>query len=292
MIDLTLGILGVGHLASYTIKGLRRGESNHSKGGSHSKDDHSEDNGNKDIKRSQRDNIASSGNLNIILSPRGAKTAAELAKSCDCQIAANNQAVIEHSDIVLLAVRPDNLNDLLKGLNFKTNQLVISAMAGVTLDQLREFPSLQACQLVRVLPSTSAEVCSGPIPLYPAHPIAEQLFGQIGKVVTLPCEDLFDITLSHACLHGWSYFLIQQLIDWSCAQGMDEMTARQMVAYSISSAVDFAEAKPNLSYGEIGRSIATEGTFTQRGIERIKARGGLQSWEDAMQSMLDDQHNS
>lgn len=251
----TLGILGVGHLARYTVKGLRY---------SH------------DSRR-------------ITLSPRGRQTAAELASSCDCQIAVDNQAVIDQSDMVILAVRPDSLGSLLDGLCFKPDQIVISAMAGVTLDQLRQYTQLQGCQLVRVLPSTSAEVCSGPIPIYPANPAAEQLFNQIGNVVLLPSEDLFDVALSHACLHGWSYFLIQQMIDWSCAQGMDEHTARQMVAYSISSAVDFAEAKPDLSYGDIGRSIATEGTFTRRGVERIKAGGGLKSWTDALQAVMDDQ---
>lgn len=248
----TLGILGVGHLASYTVKGLR----------------HSGD------------------TRNIILSPRGAKVANELTDSCNCEIAPDNQAVIDQSDLILLAVRPDALTDLIGGLTFHPNQTVISALAGVTMDKLKSYPELQQCELVRVMPSTSAEVCSGPIPLYPANPVAEALFDQLGTAVPLESEDLFDTALSHACLHGWSYFLIQQLIDWSCAQGMDETTARKMVAHSISSAVDFAETKPDLSYGEIGRSIATEGTFTRQGIEAIQASGGLQSWVDAMASTL------
>jgi len=245
----TLGILGVGHLASYTVKGLR----------------HSGD------------------TRKIKLSPRGAKVAKELAETYHCEIAPDNQAVIDQSDMVLLAVRPDALPGLIGGLKFKPNQLVISALAGVSLDELRSFPELQSCKLVRVMPSTSAEVCSGPIPLYPANPVAEALFDQIGAAVPLEAEALFDTALSHACLHGWSYFLIQQLIDWSYAQGMDEATARKMVAHSISSAVDFAEAKPELSYGEIGRSIATEGTFTLQGIEAIKTNGGLDSWQAAME---------
>ncbi|WP_370277563.1 NAD(P)-binding domain-containing protein [Pontibacterium sp.] len=245
----TLGILGVGHLASYTVKGLRH----------------------------------SSDNRNIILSPRGAKIAKELANSCNCEIAPDNQAVIDRSDLILLAVRPDALPDLIDGLKFKPNQTVISALAGVTMDQLKSYPELQQCELVRVMPSTSAEVCSGPIPLYPANPVVEALFGQLGTAVQLESEELFDVALSHACLHGWSYFLIQQLIDWSCAQGMDETTARKMVAHSISSAVDFAEANPEQSYGEIGRSIATEGTFTLQGVEAIRTTGGLDSWQAAME---------
>ena len=244
----TLGILGVGHLASYTVRGLR----------------HSGD------------------TRNIVLSPRSIKIARELAAACNCNIAADNQSVINQSNVVLLAVRPNALPDLLDGLNFKPNQTVISALAGVTLDQLRSYTQLQQCDLVRVMPSNSAEVCSGPIPLYPSHPLAEALFDQIGTAVPLDSEDLFETALSHACLHGWSYFLIQHLIDWSCAQGMDENTARKMVAYSISSAVDFAEAKPDLRYGEIGRSIATEGTYTLKGIKEIEANGGLDCWQEAM----------
>ncbi|MDI3325772.1 NAD(P)-binding domain-containing protein [Pontibacterium granulatum] len=245
----TLGILGVGHLASYTVKGLR-----------HSGDTRT-----------------------IILSPRGARVAKKLADICNCEIATDNQAVIDQSDLVLLAVRPDALSDLINGLTFKPSQTVISALAGVTIEQLRSHPELRQCELVRVMPSTSAEVCSGPIPLYPANPVVEALFVQLGTAVPLESEELFDVALSHACLHGWSYFLIQQLIDWSCAQGMDEATARKMVAHSISSAVDFAEAKPEQRYGEIGRSIATEGTFTLQGIEAIKANGGLDSWQSAME---------
>ena len=248
MNDETLGILGVGHMASYTVKGLR----------------HSGD------KRS------------IILSPRGRQTAAELAQSCDCTIAADNQTVVDQSDTVLLAVRPDALNSLLENLSFKPNQTVISAIAGITLDHLREYAALEGCELVRALPSTSAEVCAGPIPIFPANDHATALLGQIGTVVQLESEKLFDVALSHACLHGWSYFLIQELIDWSCKQGMDPATARQMVAHSIGSAVAFAEANPELSYGEIGRSIATEGTFTLRGVEQLEENNGIQGWLDAM----------
>lgn len=245
----TLGILGVGHLASYTVRGLRHaGDTRH-----------------------------------IILSPRGAKVAKELADTCNCEIAPDNQTVIDQSDLLLLAVRPDALADLIGELKFKPNQTVISVLAGITLEQLRSYPELQQCEMVRALPSTSAEVCSGPIPLYPENPVAEALFDRIGTVVQLESEKLFDVALSHACLHGWSYFLIQQLVDWSCAQGMDETTARKMVAHSISSAVDFAEAKPDMSYEEIGHSIATEGTFTLTGIEDIKASGGLDSWQAAME---------
>ncbi|AEY01338.1 pyrroline-5-carboxylate reductase [Oceanimonas sp. GK1] len=247
----TLGILGVGHLATYTVTGLRNGG---------------------DQRR-------------IILSPRNAEAASRLAGQCRCDIAGSNQAVVEGSDIILLAVRPQSLSTLLRGLTFKPGQLVISAMAGVSLQQLRQYSGLQATTLVRALPPASVEVGAGPVPLFPANAAAETLFGTMGKVIVLESEALFNVALAHGCLHGWSYFLVQQLIDWSMDQGMSKEAARQMVVHSISSAMALAESRPDLDYGDIGKAIATPGTFTLKGLEHIKAGNGLQAWSDAMDAV-------
>ncbi len=247
----TLGILGVGHLATYTVTGLRHGG---------------------DQRR-------------IILSPRKAQAASRLAEQCRCEVAGSNQAVVDNSDIILLAVRPESLNMLLQDLTFRPGQLVISAMAGVSLPQLRHYPALQAATLVRALPPASVEVGAGPVPLFPANEAAETLFGTMGKVIVLESEALFDVALAHGCLHGWSYFLVQQLIDWSMAQGMSKEAARQMVVHSIGSAIELAESRPELDYGDIGNSIATPGTFTLNGLEHIKAGNGLQAWCDAMETV-------
>ncbi len=251
MTTATLGILGVGHLATYTVTGLRK---------------------NNDQRQ-------------IVLSPRNAKAAQQLADNSQCIIADNNQAVVDISDIILLAVRPEQLDDLLNNLQVKTDQLVISTIAGVTLEQLKQYPALQAATLVRTLPSASAEVCAGPVPLFPANKTAEKLLSGIGTVVTLESEVLFNTALAHGCLHGWSYHLIQQLIDWSKHQGMDSETARTMVVESISSAITLAESRPELNYSDIGNSIATPGTFTLKGINQIKANHGLEAWSDAMDTI-------
>ncbi|WP_417607661.1 NAD(P)-binding domain-containing protein [Oceanimonas baumannii] len=246
-----LGMLGVGHLATYTVKGLRNGG---------------------DTRR-------------IILSPRNAQASSLLAEQCQCEVAGSNQAVVDGSEIIVLAVRPESLAQLLEGLIFRPGQRVISVMAGVSLQQLRQYPALQAVTLVRALPPASVEVGAGPVPLFPADETVVTLFGAMGKVIVLESEALFDVALAHGCLHGWSYFLVQQLIDWSREQGMSKEAARQMVVHSIGSALALAESRPELDYGDIGNAIATPGTFTLKGIEQIRAANGLQAWCDAMETV-------
>ena len=101
----TLGILGAGHLASYTVAGIRN----------------------------------TSDTINIILSPRNHVIAKSLAENYRCDIAENYQQVVNRSDCILLAVRPHQLDDLLEGLSFPSSRLVISAMAGVSIDQLKSY---------------------------------------------------------------------------------------------------------------------------------------------------------
>ena len=86
MTALSLGILGSGHLASYTVAGLRND------------DDY----------------------RNITLSPRNKETALTIAANHDCKIASDNQDVIDQSEIVLLAVRPHQLDELMNGFKIST----------------------------------------------------------------------------------------------------------------------------------------------------------------------------
>jgi len=127
----TLGIIGIGHLATYTITGLR---------------------GSGDTRK-------------IILNPRNAERAQALSKQFNCEVAADNQAVIDQADIILLAVRPFQLNDLLSSVHFPKDKVVISAAAGVSLSQLREKAELPE-KLALLLPGVAAENAQGFVPIW------------------------------------------------------------------------------------------------------------------------------
>ncbi len=185
----TLGILGIGHLATYTVTGLRR----------------------------------SGDKRRIILSPRNAEQAKLLAKEFDCEIAEDNQMVIDQSDMVLLAVRPFQLNDLLVSLHFPKEKIVVSAAAGVSLSQLREkadFPE----KLGLILPGVSAENSQGFVPIYPDFAEIRSLSDALGKTTTFKQETQFDEAAAMACLNGWMYRFYDEQVKWLIEQGIDDET--------------------------------------------------------------------
>lgn len=56
------------------------------------------------------------GHGNIILSPRNCLLSRELHVRFGCAVAEDNQAVVDQSDVILIGVRPENLDDLTSGI--------------------------------------------------------------------------------------------------------------------------------------------------------------------------------
>ncbi len=90
-----IGILGVGNLASYLVRGAQ--------GGGHT----------------------------FVLSPRGEERAADLAAQFSCEVAASNQAVAESCDHVLVCLPAAEGMAILRGMTFRAGQSVCSAMASL-----------------------------------------------------------------------------------------------------------------------------------------------------------------
>lgn len=242
-----LGVLGIGHLATYTITGLRR----------------------------------SGDDRKIILSPRNAIQANKVASEFNCEIAIDNQQVIDQSDLILLAVRPFQLNDLLSSVHFPKDKIVISAAAGVSLSQLREKADLPE-KLVLILPGVGAENSKGFVPIYPDIPEVKTLTDAIGKTIVLEKEAHFDEAASIACLNGWMYRFFNEQVEWLIKNGIDEENARQIVLNNALGAAHYALGRPQHSLQELTNEIAKEGTFTKLGIDHLVASGGFEKWSDAL----------
>lgn len=241
----SLGVLGVGHLASYFIAGLRRAGD----------------------KRS------------IFLSPRNPQRGQLLVNEQGCEQATSNQQVLDSTRLVLLSVRPHQLDELVNPLRFTSEHLVISCVAGVSLERLQAL--VGEAQVVRTLPLACAEVGQGAVPLFPANAEAQALLEQLGQLIVLEAEEQFELASVAACMNGWMFSFFHELATWYADQGLDSDKARELVLHACSGAAALASAKPKQSLKSISDSIATEGTYTKLGLELLETRGAFGPWVDA-----------
>ncbi len=243
----TLGILGTGHLATYTVTGLR----------------------------------CSGDNRRIILNPRNAERAEYLVQNHHCEVAENNQTVIDQSDLILLAVRPWQLTDLLKDLEFPKDKIVVSAIAGLTIEQLRNKVDLPE-KLALILPVVAAENAQGFVPIHPEIPEVKALADSLGKTISFKNESQFEEAATMACLNGWMYRFFDEQVKWLSNHGIDDENARNMVLHNTLGAAHYALGRPQQSLSELTGEIATEGTYTKLGLDQLEAGGAFQQWSDTL----------
>ena len=246
-----LGILGVGHLASYVVAGLRRAGNSHP----------------------------------ILLSPRNAERSQTLSARHDCQIAADNQQLVQQCRTILLAVRPAQLDELLSPLEFSDDHLLISCVAGVPLAPLQQLAA--PAQVVRTLPLACSEHREGVLPLYPDNASARQLLASLGEVLVSADEDAFELASVAACMNGWVYSWLDQLTGWFTTQGMSQEDARHLVLHTVRGATGLALAQAEQPLGAISDAIATEGTYTRLGLDQLNADQALTAWTEACTRVRD-----
>ncbi|MEX0346190.1 MAG: NAD(P)-binding domain-containing protein [Rhizobiaceae bacterium] len=243
----TIGFLGTGHLASYTIAALRNG--------GHAGD--------------------------IILSPRNAAVAERLSRDHVCEVMNSNQDVVDRAGIVVLSVRPQQLAALVEGLRFPDDQIVLSAVAATRLDDLKAYSNLPQT-IVRFMPSSFIEAGDAIFPLFPKNEVLEELLGALGSVVTFDTEAQFELAMIASCAYAWVYDIADELTEWFTSAGWPADLARDMALRHIRGATTYALANPSSSLADISAGIATEGTFTKLGLEHLRSAGAISVWSDAL----------
>ena len=99
--------------------------------------------------------------------------------------------------------------------------------------------------------------------------------------VPLATERDFELALVSACMKGWFYFLIHELQQWLTEKGLPSERAREWVFSCVEDCVAYSRYKTSTPIDELGRSIATPGTFTARGLEVLSQQGGEAAWKAA-----------
>lgn len=246
----SLGFIGVGALAEYTLMGLRRG-----------------------------------GFIGpVYLSPRNREMATKLATQCDAQVLDSNQAVADASDCLVISTRPAHCLAALQALSLAPGQLLVSVVAGMPLTALQAAVPADVT-LVRAMPISAAQVGASPTLIYPAHTAVETLFQHCGDSISVATESAFEQGTVLACVHTWYFALFEQLIQSTSQQHLPADKAKALVLGMANGAASLAQHK-TASPGEIAEAIASEGTFSKQGLDLLKQQQAFAPWDQACQLLI------
>lgn len=156
----------------------------------------------------------------VFLSPRGARTAAELSSRYEgVQVCAGNQEVVDRSEIVIIAVRRLDRFEALAGLRVDNDKTVVNVMAGVANDGLRRILATDA-PLVRAIPLPTVRERRSVTVTWPSHPVAEALFEHLGGALPIADEAAFNVFSALTGTLTTHYQYLATLKSWAAAQGI------------------------------------------------------------------------
>lgn len=221
----------------------------------------------------------------VLLSPRNAAQAADLAgRFGSVSVAADNQAVVDGSDVVLVAVLPQQVEAVLADLVFADRHAVVSAVAGVELDALRGWVA-PATRVARAVPLPAVARREGVTPVYPPLPEAVALFDALGGAIAVDDAATYEaLTVSSATVAAHFAYL-GAIADWLVAHGIEESAARSYVAATYVGASESLRTAP-VDFDELISEVATPGGLNEQFARHLRAAGAVDAVSSGMDEVL------
>ncbi|MCP2169002.1 NAD(P)-binding domain-containing protein [Goodfellowiella coeruleoviolacea] len=165
----------------------------------------------------------------VFLSPRGARTAAELAEHhAGVRVCASNQEVVDRAELVIIAVRRPDRHEALAGLRVPGDRIVVNVMAGVGHDDLRRTLGTDA-PLVRAIPLPAIRERRCVTVVHPAHPEVNSLFERLGGVLPVADEAAFTVFSALTGTLTTHYAYLAALTAWAADHGIAADDAERYV---------------------------------------------------------------
>ncbi|MDC1436681.1 pyrroline-5-carboxylate reductase [Gammaproteobacteria bacterium] len=203
----------------------------------------------------------------------------KLKKDTNINVSNDNPAVIQQADVVVLAVKPQLINEVLQPLQKALNTkavLLISIAAGISINTLESLSSAKQA-IIRCMPNTPALVDAGASALYAntntseaQQQQAQSILSAVGIVCWLQNENDID-TVTALSGSGPAYFFlfIEALQAAAIEQGLDPDIANKLALQTA-----FGAAKLALSgdgdVAELRRKVTSPGGTTEAALAQFE----------------------
>jgi len=220
--------------------------------------------------------------VSILLSPRNEQIAADLAaRYAGVRVAADNQAVLDGSDTVMLAVRPQVAPEVLPQLRFRKDHHVVSLIATISLEKAAAFVA-PAQRTTKALPMPMVAHRQGATIIYPPDARISALFRALGKTIEVKDAAAFD-ALSVVTATFAAYFKYLDTIHrWLGERGVGDPTARDYVASLYKALAHAPDAAPAEGFLDLSAEYATRGGINEQVLNELSEQGVFEAFAESL----------
>lgn len=199
----------------------------------------------------------------ILLSPRGRARAGSLAaRYPSVRVAQHNEAVVAHSETVLICLRPQGVRAVLRDLDFRPNQAVVSVMAGVSVVDLSSLVAPAKMQ-GRAVPLPAVARRRGLTAVYPLRSQAHEIFARLGDIVVAGDESALDALSATTATIAAHLAYVGEIGRWLAAHGVAEADATRYVAALFAAVASTLDRAP-VDFRALTEDHATPGGINEQ----------------------------
>ncbi len=218
-------------------------------------------------------------------------------KNRSINVCRSNLEVADSAQIVILAIKPQQIYDLAKELNgrLRHDHIVISILAGTRIYKigqlLRKKGSGVRFLVVRAMPNLPAQVGEAITVITSQSRVAlkkaEAVFGACGKTLILGDEKYFNlVTAVSGSGPAYFFLLMESLVEFAKIAGLSEEKAKKLVVQTAIGAAKLACASTEAP-AELRKRVTSKGGTTQAAISHLINHGVYkkfqQAWKRALQ---------
>ena len=213
----------------------------------------------------------------VLVHDRNSRKMRRLEKSFGALREPNLHRAVAQADLLIVAVRPDSVKDLLRNIGtVRRSVLAVSLAAGIPLQQL--ISRLGApVRWVRAMPSPACRSGQGLTGLaYPSNLVradrqrVRKFFATFGQVVEIPEKKFDAFTVAYSPSHG--YHALHTLAQAATRAGLDRKAALLAASHALSDSIAAWRASRH-SLESMLHEAATPGGIAATTMEAMDAAG-------------------
>ncbi len=220
----------------------------------------------------------------MFLSPRSADaTRALSATYAHCVRLESSQAVVDASDLVVVSMRPQQLDEALDGLVFRPDQVIASFVAAMPPSRMAPLVA-PATRIAQLVPLPPIALHKGPLLICPSIPEVMAAFAGLGDVIVLEDEAKIRIVSCASAVMSTYYEMQNAIIDWAVERGLERSTSAAYVRSLLEGLAVAGRRADEAALDALPAEHETRGGLN----ERVRAGLKADDWFGDLRRRLDD----
>ncbi len=197
--------------------------------------------------------------------------------------------VVTNSDIIVLAVKPQNYAEVLDGIKsvVTTDKTFVSIAAGISIAYVQNALGC-ACPVVRVMPNTPLLLKKGASALCPSNNISDEdkqtvydMFAGSGVCEYITEEHMNEIIAVNGSSPAYIYLFAKAMADYAAQQGIDYDKAMNLICATLEGSAAMLRESGD-SADVLIQKVSSKGGTTIAALDKLREHGFVEAIFDAM----------